>query len=93
LLFAKVANVVNFRNREDYSYMINKVKEYFNTLTDEKWVEYAKMNLKFDSQSGKMYRLSPNTFSIAQLGGDYEKGEPAAYTFIPNNQFYLNLFR
>lgn len=92
--FLAFSNVFNFRNREDYRYALNKIKEFFNTRSEEEWIQHAKSNLVYDG--GGVYRRSENSFYSTPFRHDpfyrrdrRENGDQAEnWGVIINNHLY-----
>jgi hypothetical protein len=40
-------SIINFRNREDLNYTIEKIKEFFDIMSEDEWIDYALNNLQY----------------------------------------------
>lgn len=43
----KVLNLINFKNREDLNYIIEKVKEHFDQMTEDQWIKGAESKMEY----------------------------------------------
>lgn len=56
--FIKLSNVLNFRNKEDLNYVMDEIREFFSSKTDEEWIQIALNNLEFSESEKKVVRIN-----------------------------------
>lgn len=47
-------NIVNIRNRKDIDYLIDEIREYFNTKTEKEWISSLKNYVSYDESKNKV---------------------------------------